>query len=64
MLVISLLAHIQFCMERYQTRKALAKLTATQLKDVGINEELRTAEIAKASLGGVYQDLYRTRERE
>ncbi|WP_133010228.1 DUF1127 domain-containing protein [Marinomonas flavescens] len=60
MLIISLLTHIQHCIERYQTRKALDKLSEQQMQDIGLSHEKRQAELSQASFIGVVSDLLRT----
>lgn len=57
MLVISLLVHIQHCVERYQTRKALALLTRAQMSDIGLTQERQKAELSQASVRGFTRDL-------
>lgn len=59
MLFISLFAHIQRCAERYQTRRSLRQLTAQQMQDMGLSEEIRQYELSQANLTGFLHDLRR-----
>ncbi|ETX11399.1 hypothetical protein MUS1_10870 [Marinomonas ushuaiensis DSM 15871] len=59
MLVISLFVHIQHCVQRYQSRKALALLSAQQMCDIGITDDEKQTEIAHASVLGFVRDLLR-----
>ncbi|SBS32874.1 hypothetical protein MSP8887_01808 [Marinomonas spartinae] len=57
MLVIALLAHIKQCVQSYRTRKDLLVLTADELKDVGICEEEKIKQAAKATLLGIGKEV-------
>lgn len=57
MLIISLFVHIQYCVVRYKTRKALVSLTSTQLSDIGMTQERQQAELSQASVKGFTRDL-------
>jgi uncharacterized protein YjiS (DUF1127 family) len=57
MLVISLFVHIQHCVERYKTRKALSLLTTTQISDIGMTQERQQAELSQATIVGFTRDL-------
>jgi len=58
MLVISLLACTQQGIERFQTRRKLARLTPLQLRDIGMTKEHQQAEVAQATLSGLLRDLF------
>lgn len=57
MLIISLFVHIQHCVMRYKTRKALTQLTTQQMSDIGITKDRQLAESRQASVYGFSQDL-------
>lgn len=57
MLIVSLFVHIQDCVERYQTRKALARLTTQQMSDIGMTKDRQRAELLQASVYGFVRDL-------
>ncbi|MEO9273371.1 hypothetical protein ABFY09_00820 [Marinomonas sp. 5E14-1] len=57
MLIISFFVHIQHCVVRYKTRKALVTLTATQMTDIGMTQERQQAELSQASVKGFTRDL-------
>lgn len=63
MLIISLLSHLQHCIKRYQTRKALASVSTQQMEDIGLSHEKCQAELSKASIIGFVSDLTRTKEK-
>ncbi|BFM51250.1 hypothetical protein [Marinomonas sp. THO17] len=62
MLVIGLFAHLQACVLRFQTRKALKTLTAEQCMDIGVTPEERVMEANKASVRGFLQGLFHYKE--
>ncbi|MFT2097743.1 hypothetical protein [Marinomonas sp. GJ51-6] len=57
MLIISLFVHIQHCVVRYKTRKALVSLTAAQMTDIGMTQERQQTELSQASVKGFTRDL-------
>ena len=63
MLIISLLSHLQHCIKRYQTRKALASVSTQQMEDMGLSYEKCQAELSKAGIIGFVSDLTRTKEK-
>jgi uncharacterized protein YjiS (DUF1127 family) len=64
MLIISLLTHVQYCIERYQTRKSLIKVSEQQMQDMGLTHEIRQAELSQASFSGFIGDLMRKKTKE
>ncbi|REG86828.1 hypothetical protein [Marinomonas pollencensis] len=63
MLIISLLTHVQYCIVRYQTRKALATVSAAQMQDMGLSHEACQAELSKASIMGFVSNLTHTKRK-
>ena len=57
MLIISLFAHLQACLVRYQTRAALKQLSPQQVKDVGLSAEQHRQEAAKSNLVTLVREL-------
>jgi uncharacterized protein YjiS (DUF1127 family) len=57
MLVVSLFVSIQQSVERFQTRKKLASLTAQQMKDIGMTKERYQTELSRATMVGVVRDV-------
>jgi uncharacterized protein YjiS (DUF1127 family) len=57
MLVVSLFVCIQQSVERFQTRKKLASLTAQQMSDIGLTKELKEVELAQATMIGFARDV-------
>ncbi|MBD5770118.1 hypothetical protein [Marinomonas colpomeniae] len=57
MLIVSLFIHIQYCVGRYKTRKALVLLTTQQMLDIGMTKDRQRAELLQASLYGFFRDL-------
>ncbi|WP_187424881.1 DUF1127 domain-containing protein [Marinomonas sp. IMCC 4694] len=64
MLIICLFVHIQDCVVRYQTRRALARLTAQQMTDIGMTKEHQRAELLQASVFGFVRDLMNRKKKE
>ncbi|AEF55375.1 hypothetical protein [Marinomonas posidonica] len=58
MLVIGFLAHLQACVLRFKTRKALKTMTREQGIDIGVTPEEQRLEANKASVKGFLQDLF------
>ncbi|QUX91209.1 hypothetical protein CYL31_07180 [Marinomonas sp. A3A] len=57
MLVVSLFVSIQQSVERFQTRKKLASLTAQQMKDIGMTKERYQTELSRATMVGLVRDV-------
>lgn len=57
MLIISLFVHIQSCVQRYKSRKALALLSAQQMSDIGMTTDQQQTELDQASIYGFTRDL-------
>ncbi len=58
MLAIGLFAHLQACVLRFQTRKALKTMTVEQCTDIGVKPEEQRLEAKKASIKGFLQDVF------
>ncbi|MGO2355923.1 MAG: DUF1127 domain-containing protein [Marinomonas foliarum] len=57
MLIVSLFVCIQQSVERFQTRKTLAKLTAEQLNDIGMTKERQQVEVSQATVLKLLRDI-------
>jgi uncharacterized protein YjiS (DUF1127 family) len=57
MLIVSLFVCIQQSVERFQTRKKLASLTAQQMSDIGMTKERHQAELSQATIVGFVRDV-------
>ena len=64
MLIVSLFVHIQYCVGRYKTRKALALLTTQQMSDIGMTKDHQRVEVQQASLCGFLRDLTNKMKRD
>lgn len=57
MLIVSLFVCIQQSVERFQTRKKLAKLTTEQLNDIGMTKERQQVEVSQATVLKLMRDV-------
>ena len=57
MLIVSLFVCIQQSIERFQTRKKLAKLSAEQLNDIGMTKERQQIEVSQATFLQLLRDV-------
>lgn len=63
MQIMIVISHIQHCVERYRSRKALAWLSAHQMSDIGMTHNQKITEMSQASLLGFARDLRKLLER-
>lgn len=64
MLFISSLVHLQECIQRYRTRKALENLPPELMKDLGISECERYEELSHKTLSGFLKEVFRFKTKQ